>query len=115
MKSAMASLGEDVGIQPWRHISIAISRKYLRKGEGRFRMDEEDMDSDGEDDDVEDMQAGHGTHVAGIVYARSLRPAAMRAKTTGSSGRGASRRAGTGWSPIAATCFIRAASSGPTC
>ena len=36
-------------------------------------MDEEDWEEDGGDDEVEEMQAGHGTHVAGIVYARGIR------------------------------------------
>ena len=67
------ALGEGVTLQSWREISIAISRKYLRKGEGRFGRDEEDIDGEGEDDEVEDMQAGHGTHVAGTVYARGIR------------------------------------------
>ena len=70
--SAMA-LGEGVMLQSWRDISIAISRKYLRKGEGRFGYDEEDWDEEGEGDEVEDMQAGHGTHIAGTVYARGIR------------------------------------------
>ena len=73
MTAATASgMGVGVSIQPWREISIAISRKYLRKGEGRFRRDEEDWE-EGEEDEVEDMQAGHGTHVAGTVYARGIR------------------------------------------
>ena len=50
-----------------------MSRKYLRKGEGRFHQDEEDCDNEQGEDEVEDMQAGHGTHVAGIVYARGIR------------------------------------------
>ncbi len=66
-------MGVGVSIQPWREMSIAISRKYMRKGEGRFRMDEEDWEEEGGEDEVEDMQAGHGTHVAGIVYARGIR------------------------------------------
>ncbi|KAL9607142.1 MAG: hypothetical protein Q9167_007916 [Letrouitia subvulpina] len=68
-----AGLGAGVSIQPWREISIAISRRYLRKGEGRFQRDEEDWDEDGNKDEVEDMQAGHGTHIAGTVYARGVR------------------------------------------
>ncbi|KAL8991046.1 MAG: hypothetical protein Q9169_007961 [Polycauliona sp. 2 TL-2023] len=67
------AIGVGLTLQPWRDISIAVSRKYLRKGEGRFKHDEEDWDNDGQEDEVEDMQAGHGTHVAGIVYARGIR------------------------------------------
>ena len=67
------ALGEGLTLQSWRNISIAISRKYLRKGEGRFRHDKEDWDDETLEDEVEDMQAGHSTHVAGIVYARGIR------------------------------------------
>ena len=35
-------------LQSWRDISIAISRKYLRKDEGRFHHDEKDWDKEGE-------------------------------------------------------------------
>ncbi|KAL8797992.1 MAG: hypothetical protein Q9200_007837, partial [Gallowayella weberi] len=67
------ALGEGLTLQSWRDISIAVSRKYLRKGEGRFKHDEEDWDDETQEDEIEDMQAGHGTHVAGIVYARGIR------------------------------------------
>ena len=67
------ALGEGMTLQSWRDISIAVSRKYLRKGEGRFKHDEEDWDNETQEDEIEDMQAGHGTHVAGIVYARGIR------------------------------------------
>ena len=74
MKQASESaLGVGLTLQLWRDISIAISRKYLRKGEGRFRQDKEDWDADGREDEVQDIQAGHGTHVAGIVYTREIR------------------------------------------
>ena len=74
MKAASEqALGDGLTLRSWRDISIAVSRKYLRKGEGRFKHDEEDWDDEAEGDEVEDMQAGHGTHVAGIVYARGIR------------------------------------------
>ena len=72
-KISEQALGEGLTLQSWRDISIAVSRKYLRKGEGRFKHDEEDWDNEEQEDEVEDMQAGHGTHVAGIVYARGIR------------------------------------------
>ncbi|KAL8761278.1 MAG: hypothetical protein Q9194_007711 [Teloschistes cf. exilis] len=67
------ALGEGLTSQSWRNISIAVSRKYLRKGEGRFKHDEEDWVDERQEDEIDDMQAGHGTHVAGIVYARGIR------------------------------------------
>ena len=72
-KASEQALGQGLTLQSWRDISIAVSRKYLRKGEGRFKHDEEDWDDEGDEDEVEDMQAGHGTHVAGTVYARGIR------------------------------------------
>ena len=72
-KISEQALGEELTLQSWRDISIAVSRKYLRKGEERFKHDEEDWDDETQEDDIEDMQTGHGTHVAGIVYARGIR------------------------------------------
>jgi hypothetical protein len=59
------------------HIIIAASRRYCR--EDRFEEeknkldDSEEWDEDNvEGDDPWDLQAGHGTHVAGMIYAREL-------------------------------------------
>jgi len=73
-------LGMRLNISAWRHIAIAISRRYLS---GRFVADEaeeevdwETFDEDNLDGDSPwDLQAGHGTHVAGMIYARELRQA----------------------------------------
>ena len=46
--------GEGLTILSWRDISIAASRKYLRKGEGRFHHDEEDWDNEKDEDEVKD-------------------------------------------------------------
>ena len=67
------ALGEGLTLQSQRNISIAISRKYLRKGEGRFRYNKEDQDDKTLEDKVEDIQAGYSTYVAGIVYIRGIR------------------------------------------
>ncbi|KAL3588248.1 hypothetical protein FPOAC2_14147 [Fusarium poae] len=60
-----------LNISSWRQIAIAIARRYLN---GAFK--ESTLDGDDEDDDLDDnpvdLQAGHGTHVAGMVYARDL-------------------------------------------
>ncbi|EXA31534.1 hypothetical protein FOVG_17156 [Fusarium oxysporum f. sp. pisi HDV247] len=60
-----------LNISSWRQIAIAIARRYLH---GAFK--ESTLDGDDEDDDLDDnpvdLQAGHGTHVAGMVYAREL-------------------------------------------
>ena len=54
-------------MQSWREVSIAISRKDLRKGEGRFGWDEEDIDGERGEDKVEDIPAGYRTDMAGTV------------------------------------------------
>lgn len=71
--SAVHLRQDAVTIQLWRTMSIAINRKHVRKGEGRFRWEDEDCESEADEDDIEDIQAGHGTYVAGIVYARGIR------------------------------------------
>src|SRR5277367_6555500 len=72
-------LGVRLNISAWTHIAIGISRRYLR---GRFTVDEEEevdwetFDEDNLDGDSPwDLQAGHGTHIAGMIYARLLRQA----------------------------------------
>jgi hypothetical protein len=61
----------------WRQIAITISRRFCRKDqfeddqgklEGEDRWDEDNT----AEDDPWDLQAGHGTHIAGIIYAREL-------------------------------------------
>jgi superfamily II DNA helicase RecQ len=62
-------IGSEIHIQAWRHIAIAIARKYLS---GAFRADEGEEDDgsghESEEDDILDLQAGHSTHIAGMVY-----------------------------------------------
>ena len=73
-------LGVRMNISTWRHIAIGISRRYLH---GRFVADEAEEEVDWEtfdEDNLEgdspwDLQAGHGTHIAGMIYARELRQA----------------------------------------
>lgn len=72
-------LGVRLNISAWRHIAIRISHRYLK---GRFVADEEEevdwetFDEDNlEGDSPWDLQAGHGTHMAGMIYARELRQA----------------------------------------
>lgn len=71
-------MGTTLTIISWRHIAIAIANRYLNEA---FRI-EEDTGSveDEEEDDVNgttsdhilDIQAGHGSHIAGMIYAREL-------------------------------------------
>ena len=62
----------EMNISAWRHIVIAISRKFLRGDFKGDNVDDIDVDAFDEDDSPWDLQAGHGTHVAGMIYARLL-------------------------------------------
>lgn len=70
-------IGVELNISAWRHIAIGISRRFLRgdfKDEGLGGMDADGFDEDNDEGDSPwDLQAGHGTHVAGMIYARELR------------------------------------------
>ncbi|RFN54793.1 putative ATP-dependent dna helicase q1 [Fusarium flagelliforme] len=67
-------LGCRMNIIAWRNIAIAIANRYLNAsfGQGEEGGDGEDGDEDEIDDNAWDLQAGHGTHVAGMIYAREL-------------------------------------------
>jgi hypothetical protein len=53
-------------------MAIGISNRYLNRAFGPdiSQEGEEDEEEDGEN--VWDLQAGHSTHVAGMIYAREL-------------------------------------------
>jgi hypothetical protein len=62
-----------LNISAWRHIVIGISHRYLSE---KFMVDKdkevdwEMFDEDNlEGDSPWDLQAGHGTHVARMIYA----------------------------------------------
>jgi RecQ family ATP-dependent DNA helicase len=67
-------LDEPINISTWRQMVMGIANQYLRR---EFEDDGiGDIDVDAFDDDEDspwDLQAGHGTHVAGMIYARMLR------------------------------------------
>jgi RecQ family ATP-dependent DNA helicase len=66
-------MGVQLTMQAWRDLAIGISRQYMR-GKQAFVEDEDDEDGDGnEDDDIWDLAAGHGSQVAGMIYARGIR------------------------------------------
>ena len=74
-RESMISMGVKLNISAWRQVTIAIGRKYLgdkfREEGGSEEYDDEDFDEDNvEGDSPLDLQAGHGTHVAGMIYAR---------------------------------------------
>ena len=69
-------LGVRLTILAWRHIAIAILWRYLQ-GEFKERevcgdRDERSEDEEDEEDTEWDLQAGHGTHVARMIYSKML-------------------------------------------
>jgi superfamily II DNA helicase RecQ len=66
--ATMIGLGHALTIRDYREVAIGISRKFMR-GTTSFQEDEGE---DKEEDDIADEQAGHGSHVAGMVYARGV-------------------------------------------
>ncbi|KAG8664108.1 uncharacterized protein FPOAC1_014077 [Fusarium poae] len=68
-------LPREINISMWRHMAIAISNRYLNKAFGEIDAGGggDDDDDGGEDslvDSIHDLQAGHGSHIAGLIYAR---------------------------------------------
>jgi RecQ family ATP-dependent DNA helicase len=67
-------LDEALNISAWRQMAIGIANQFLRgdfKDSGSGEIDLDAFDDD--EDSPWDLQAGHGTHVAGMIYARLLR------------------------------------------
>jgi hypothetical protein len=77
-EAAMRWIGVDgLNISKYRDIAIAMSCRYCR--EDRFEEEKSKLEEDeGWDkdnanrDDPWDLQAGHGIHIAGMIYAREL-------------------------------------------
>lgn len=72
-------LGARLTISAWRHLAVGIANRFLNKS---FKQDEGGDGGEGDDewvDDMEDnmwdMQTGHGTRIAGMIYARELQQA----------------------------------------
>jgi hypothetical protein len=71
-------LGVKIGISSWRHIAISISRRFLQGAFGDIgptgALGDSGSDSDGEGglDSPWDLQAGHSSHVAGMIYGREI-------------------------------------------
>jgi len=63
-----------LNISAWRQIAIAISRRYCK--DNPFKSEDPNqeaiLDEDSVDDNPWDLQTGHGTHIAGMIYAREL-------------------------------------------
>ncbi len=62
-----------MNISAWRQIAIGISNRYFNKVFGADDGGDGELDEDGDGslvDSIHDLQAGHGSHVAGLIYAR---------------------------------------------
>lgn len=65
-------MGVRLSITSWRHIAIAIARRHLgERSKSTFNKSKED-DEDDIDDQAVDLQAGHGTHMAGLIYTQAM-------------------------------------------
>lgn len=72
-------LGQKFGVQAYREIAIAISRRFMRGMSKGNELDDDDEDENWDEDnfdgkmaEIADRQAGHGSHVAGMIYARLI-------------------------------------------
>ena len=77
-KQAVRYLGTKLNVNIWRHVAIAIGRRYLYE---LFGTGDDGVrsygDSDTEDEDiipnhVFDLQAGHSSFTVGIIYGREI-------------------------------------------
>jgi superfamily II DNA or RNA helicase len=64
--------GAALNVSTWRHIAIAISNRYLQGQFGGQGGEEGEDEFDEDEDDVADLQAGHSSFVAGMIYAREV-------------------------------------------
>jgi hypothetical protein len=77
-EASMRWIGVKLHISAWRQISIAMSRRYCRE----HAFPEPGQEGDQEEDDLDqdnpwDLQSGHGSHVAGMIYVEITRMIAI--------------------------------------
>jgi hypothetical protein len=74
-RESRIGLGQELTISAYREIAIGISRRYLR-GSTAFKSEESDeneaWDEENAGASIADEQAGHTTHIAGLIYARGI-------------------------------------------
>jgi DEAD/DEAH box helicase len=68
IRESQKRIGFRMTNRDYRHIAIAIDRKFIRPNE--FRLEEEDDDDDDDEDNPYDQMATHSTRTANKVYAR---------------------------------------------
>ncbi|KLP03469.1 Uncharacterized protein Y057_10530 [Fusarium fujikuroi] len=74
---SVLACGQKLNISSWRHISTAIGRRYFRNAStAHTRLlhevdsDDSGSESDSDEDSPYDLQAGHGSKTAGLIYGR---------------------------------------------
>lgn len=82
-----AVIGQWIGIAALRVITIAISRRVLR----RPFITEEENQEDGVEEGIIDKQAVHLSHVTGLIFARTIIEQAIAMAENGSSPRNVAR------------------------
>ena len=74
-RASMAGLGQELTISAYREIVIGISRRFMR-GSMAFQQEEEELKEGlaGENPlgEAADLQAGHTSYIAGMIYAREM-------------------------------------------
>ena len=61
-----------IGMMDYRNLAIAINRRHVRQVTHQFQRDEAGAEAAAEEESYDDLQAGHGGGVAGMVYARDI-------------------------------------------
>lgn len=74
-RESRVGLGQELTIQSYREVAIGISRKFMR-GSAAFGTEEGDENEEWEEENtaaaIADEQAGHTSHIAGLIYARGI-------------------------------------------
>ncbi|KAB2571947.1 hypothetical protein DBV05_g9403 [Lasiodiplodia theobromae] len=77
-RESRIGLGQELTVRAYRDVAIGISRRFMR-GSSAFRADEGEEDEQQQQMEEEqaaaaiaEEQAGHTTHIAGLIYARGM-------------------------------------------
>jgi superfamily II DNA helicase RecQ len=74
-RESKVGLGQELTVAAYREIAIGISRKFMR-GATAFGVEEGEENEEWNEENVAaaiaDEQAGHTSHVAGLIYAREI-------------------------------------------
>ena len=73
LEQVLGGTVDDIGVEAHRHRDLAaLLARGVQGGGGCEDGDEGNEDEEDEEDNEWDLQAGHGTHVAGMIYGRML-------------------------------------------